>query len=230
MKRPENLIRNSLILLLLIAAGVASRFVLIDLPNVKPIAAIVLFAAFWFRSYWVAGLSLAVVMLVSNSGLDSCPWQVTAGVISGLIVAAFLGRRLGSRFSNAQEVASRPTTAIAQLFGSAFVMSLAFFVISDWFTASPPQSRFSNTLSAATCFSPQQSLAFGMQLKPAPNHASQRLPSHNDNDVSNDCFCLAATECRLGSANLCRFSGSIDAGNRRRQLRRTSKGNRFHRA
>ncbi len=131
MKRPENLIRNSLILLLLIAAGVASRFVLIDLPNVKPIAAIVLFAAFWFRSYWVAGLSLAVVMLVSNSGLDSCPWQVTAGVISGLIVAAFLGRRLGSRFSNAQEVASRPTTAIAQLFGSAFVMSLAFFVISN---------------------------------------------------------------------------------------------------
>jgi hypothetical protein len=131
MKRPENLIRNSLILLLLIAAGVASRFVLIDLPNVKPIAAIVLFAAFWFRSYWVAGLSLAVVMLVSNSGLDACPWQVTSGVMGGLVVAVFLGRRFGSRFCDAQEVASRPTTAIAQLFGSAFVMSLAFFVISN---------------------------------------------------------------------------------------------------
>lgn len=132
MKRPENLLRDSLILLILIAIGVASRFALIDLPNVKPVAAIVLFAAFWFRSYWVAGLSLVVVMLISNSGLDSCPWQITAGVMSGLVVAAVLGRRLGSRFENAREVTSRPASAIAQLFGSAFVMSLAFFVISNF--------------------------------------------------------------------------------------------------
>ncbi len=131
MKRPEYLLRDSLILLLLIAVGVASRFVLIDLPNVKPIAASVLFAAFWFRSYWVAGLSLAIVMLVSNSGLDSCPWQVTAGVIGGLVAAAFLGCRLASRFENARDVTSRPAKAIVQLFGSAFAMSLAFFVISN---------------------------------------------------------------------------------------------------
>jgi len=85
-----------------------------------------------FRSYWVAGLSLVVVMLISNSGLDSCPWQITAGVMSGLVVAAVLGRRLGSRFENAREVTSRPASAIAQLFGSAFVMSLAFFVISNF--------------------------------------------------------------------------------------------------
>ena len=132
MKRPENLLRDSLILLLLIAVGVSSRFVLIDLPNFKPIAAIVLFAAFWFRSYWVAGLSLALVMLVSNTGLDHCPWQVTVGVFGGLGVAALLGRRLASQFKNASEVSKRPGKAVAQIFGSAFAMSFAFFVISNF--------------------------------------------------------------------------------------------------
>lgn len=132
MKRPENLLRDSLILLLLIAVGIGSRFVLIDVPNFKPIAAIVLFAAFWFRSYWVAGLSLALVMLVSNSGFDHCPWQVFVGVFGGLAVAALLGRRLGSQFKNASEVSARPAKAIGQLFGSAFAMSLAFFVISNF--------------------------------------------------------------------------------------------------
>jgi len=132
MKRPENLLRDSLILLLLIAVGVGSRFVLIDLPNFKPIAAIVLFAAFWFRSYWVAGLSLVLVMLVSNTGLDHCPWQVTVGVLGGLGVAALLGRRLGSQFKDAQQVTAKPSTAMMQLFGSAFAMSLAFFVISNF--------------------------------------------------------------------------------------------------
>jgi len=80
MKQSE-VLRNVFILLLLLAIGVASRFFLIDVPNFKPIAAIVLFAAFWFRSYWVAGLSLVLVMCVSNSALDHCPWQVTLGVV-----------------------------------------------------------------------------------------------------------------------------------------------------
>ena len=132
MKRPENLLRDSLILLMLLAVGIGSRFVLIDLPNFKPIAAIVLFAAFWFRSYWVAGLSLALVMLVSNSGLDHCPWQVTAGVFGGLAVAALLGRRLGNQFKSARDVTARPVNASVQLFGSALAMSLAFFVISNF--------------------------------------------------------------------------------------------------
>lgn len=132
MKRPENLFRDSLILLLLITVGVCSRFALIDLPNVKPIAAIVLFAAFWFRSYWVAGLSLAVVMLVSNVGLDHCPWQVTVGVLGGLGVAALLGRRLSRQFKDAREVTVRPANAVGQLLGSAFAMSFAFFVISNF--------------------------------------------------------------------------------------------------
>ena len=131
MKRPDNLLRNALILLLLISLGIASRFVLLDIPNFKPVAAIVLFAAFWFRSYWVAGVSLLAVMALSNSGLDHCPWQVTLGVVSGLGVAVWSGRRLGNRFGDVGEVSRRPLSAIANLFGAAFLMSATFFLISN---------------------------------------------------------------------------------------------------
>jgi hypothetical protein len=131
MKQSE-ILKSVFVLLLLLAVGVISRFGLIDMPNFKPIAAIVLFAAFWFRSYWVAGLSLVLVMLVSNSALDHCPWQVTLGVIGGLSVAVLLGRRLRSRFENAEALSQRPIAAMSQLFGSALVMSIAFFVISNF--------------------------------------------------------------------------------------------------
>jgi len=132
MKRPENLLRDCLILLLLIAVGISSRFVLFDLPNFKPIASIVLFAAFWFRSYLVAGLALVLMMLVSNSALDHCPWQVTLGVIGGLIVAGLLGRRLHAKVGNAESVSKQPVAAVGQILGSAFAMSAAFFLISNF--------------------------------------------------------------------------------------------------
>lgn len=131
MKRPETILRDVLILLLLISVGIASRFVLVDIPNFKPIASIVLFAAFWFRSYWVAGVSLLLVMLVSNHGLDHCPWQVTVGVVGGLGLAALLGRRLRSQFESSAKVTSQPVQAISRLLGSAFLMSATFFVISN---------------------------------------------------------------------------------------------------
>lgn len=131
MKQSE-ILKSVFVLLILLAVGIFSRFGLIDVPNFKPIAAIVLFAAFWFRSYWVAGLSLLLVMFVSNSALDHCPWQVTLGVIGGLSVAALLGRRLRTRFGNADAVSKRPVAAMSNLFGSALAMSLAFFVISNF--------------------------------------------------------------------------------------------------
>ena len=130
--KPENLLRNSIILLLLVAVGIASRFVLVDVPNFKPVAAIALFAAFWFRSYWVAGLSMVLVMLVSNTGLEQCPWQVTTGVLVGLMIAAFLGQRLRTNFESSQHVTARPLSALSQLLGTTFVMSIAFFVISNF--------------------------------------------------------------------------------------------------
>ena len=132
MKKSENLIVNILVLTLLLAIGIASRFVLLDLPNVKPIAAIVMFAAFWFRSFRVAGLALLLIVLASNVGLASCPWQITCGVVGGLLVAAGLGRQLHRRFESAADVNQKPLGALLQLGGSAFVMSAAFFLISNF--------------------------------------------------------------------------------------------------
>ncbi|QEG20865.1 DUF6580 family putative transport protein [Mariniblastus fucicola] len=152
MKRPENILRDSLILLLLVAVGIGSRFVLADLPNFKPVAAIVLFAAFAFRSYLVAGLALVSVMLVSNSGLDHCPWQVTLGVVGGLGVAALLGVRLGGMFKDGRAVSDRPVKALTQFLGSVFAMSLAFFLISNFSVWSMGQWYPVSLSGLAQCF------------------------------------------------------------------------------
>lgn len=132
MNRYQNALRDISILLLLLAVGIASRFVLVELPNVKPVAAIVMFAAFWFRSFRVAGLALLLIMLVSNVGLDSCPWQITCGVIGGLLAAAWLGRNFRSRFDSARSVSQSPLMAAGLLLGSALTMSIAFFLISNF--------------------------------------------------------------------------------------------------
>lgn len=130
--KSEHILRNSVVLLLLIAAGIASRFVLVDVPNFKPIAAIALFTAFWFRSYWVAGLALIFVMQVSNTGLDQCPWQISVGVVAGLAVAALLGHRLGSKIHSTESFVAKPLASIAQVVGSALLMSVSFFLISNF--------------------------------------------------------------------------------------------------
>ena len=132
MNRYQNALRDISILLLLLAVGIASRFVLVELPNVKPVAAIVMFAAFWFRSFRVAGLALLLIMLVSNVGLDSCPWQITCGVIGGLLAAAWLGRNFRSHFDSASSVSQSPLMAAGLLLGSALTMSIAFFLISNF--------------------------------------------------------------------------------------------------
>ncbi len=132
MNRYPNIIRDTLILLVLLAIGISSRFMLLDLPNFKPVAAIVMFAAFWFRSFRVAGLALLLIMLASNVGLDSCPWQITCGVLGGLLAAAWLGRNFRSNFDSARDVSASPLRAGGLLLGSAFAMSLAFFVISNF--------------------------------------------------------------------------------------------------
>ncbi len=132
MKKSENLILSILVLALLLAIGIASRFVLLDLPNVKPLAAIAMFAAFWFRSFRVAGLALVLIVLASNIGLSSCPWQITCGVVGGLLVAAGLGRRLHRRVGRATDVTQKPVGSLLQLGGSALAMSVAFFLISNF--------------------------------------------------------------------------------------------------
>ena len=122
---------------LLITVGVVSRFALIDIPNFKPVAAIALFAAFYFRRFWAAAVLIVLVMALSNVGLASCPWPITAGVVAGLLVAAALGRSLQSTADDRWQVIATRTAA------ASLVMSLAFFTISNgavWMTGSwyPP--------------------------------------------------------------------------------------------
>ena len=62
-----------LVLLLIVAAGVASRFLLAELPNFKPVAALALFGGFYFQRRWLAVGGLVAMMLVSDFFLGKLP-------------------------------------------------------------------------------------------------------------------------------------------------------------
>jgi hypothetical protein len=128
----KNLLRDPLylgaaVLMVLIVIGVASRFLLADIPNFKPVAAIALFAAFYFRQFWVSAVAVLTVVLVSNFGLANCPWQVTTGVVGGLLVASALGYRL--KQMNSANVSG--IALLGNVIGSSLLMSIAFFLISN---------------------------------------------------------------------------------------------------
>ena len=118
----------------LVWAGVALRWQFADLPNFAPVAAVALFAGYFFRSALVGIAVPLLVMLISDTklggyhpGLMVCVYTMLA-----LPVAArgFLRRHVHvSRQGWRKAVA-----AVAGLIGCAAVASLAFFVVTNFAT------------------------------------------------------------------------------------------------
>ena len=79
------------VFLLIVAVGVASRHWLIDLPNFKPVAALCLFAGFFFRRYAVALVALVSILIISDWQLGGYQWQVALAVYGSLVIACSLG-------------------------------------------------------------------------------------------------------------------------------------------
>ena len=82
---------EALVFLAIIVLGFVSRFWLLDMPNFKPVAALVLFGAFFFRRSSVAIVALLFVMILSDFKLGVYDWTLTLSVYVGLGVAGLLG-------------------------------------------------------------------------------------------------------------------------------------------
>ena len=83
------------ILTLLVAAGAGSRVLFHDLPNFAPIAALSLFAGYFFRRWTLAVFVPLLAMAISDAVLGAYQWQMM------VVVYAML----------ALPVATRPTCA-----------------------------------------------------------------------------------------------------------------------
>ena len=111
---------DSLVFVLLVALGVGGRFQFIDIPNFTPIAAIALFAGFYFRYRMAAFIVPLLILTISNFWLPLySTWEV--GVV---IYAAFLlPVLLGSLYTRHRSV--------GLLAGSALLPSLVFYATTN---------------------------------------------------------------------------------------------------
>ena len=118
------------VFLLIILMGIAGRFWLVDLPNFKPVAALVLFGAFYFRRSWVAVAGLIAIMVLSDLRLGVYDWKLAACVYASLALAGGLGvwikRSVDSKSRNRLGIKQAGRFVVASL-----VMSTAFFVLTN---------------------------------------------------------------------------------------------------
>lgn len=114
----------------LVLAGSLVRVLLSDLPNFAPVAAIALFAGYFFRSRSVALLVPLVVMGISDFFIGSYDWHMMALVYGALTLPVFARGMLRRRFS-ADEGAT-PLRSTAGLMAGSLGASLSFFAITNF--------------------------------------------------------------------------------------------------
>ena len=118
----------------LVWAGVALRWQFAHLPNFAPVAALALFAGYFFRSALVGVAVPVLVMLISDWKLGGYhpALMVCVYTMLALPVAArgFLRRRLSASAAGWR----KKLAAMAGLIGCAVVASLAFFFVTNFAT------------------------------------------------------------------------------------------------
>lgn len=123
----------------LIIAAVTSRFFLVDYPNFKPIAAIALFAGFYFRSMTVAVCIPVISMLVSDAFFGGYEWQIALSVYGCLLASAVFGRfTLTSTKNGCKTVRTTPLLIAPFLTATFFFLctNFATWMYSGWYELS----------------------------------------------------------------------------------------------
>ncbi|HRX78296.1 MAG TPA: hypothetical protein P5307_04500 [Pirellulaceae bacterium] len=114
----------------LVLAGSLARVLLSDWPNFAPVAAIALFAGYFFRSRAVALFVPLTVMGISDFFIGSYDWQMMAIVYGALMLPVFARGVLRRWFS--LDNGASPLRATAGLLTSSLGASISFFAISNF--------------------------------------------------------------------------------------------------
>ena len=132
MKPDRKLAREAAVFLILVTLGVAGRIACDSLPNVAPVAALALFAGFYFRSWFTAALVPLVVMGISDCFIGRTEWTtqlaVYAMLIFPVVARGYLRRRL--RFDRGWLTTSLHNSAVAV--PAALVSAVAFFLVTNF--------------------------------------------------------------------------------------------------
>ena len=130
MKR-QNLI-DGLLFVLLLVIGSQVRVWLQDLPNFAPVAALALFAGYFFRS-WILAFCLPLgVMLLSDIRIGSYDWRMMALVYTMLAAPVGLGL-LMRRYLHVQRRSFAPSAlAFGGLMGCSLGGAIMFFLTTNF--------------------------------------------------------------------------------------------------
>ena len=111
----------------LIAAAVAARLLLQDLPNVSPVAALALFSGFYFRSWILAASAPLLVMLASDAWIGSYDWGLMLLVYGALVLPVSMRGTL--RKNLASPTWHRPVLSVA---ACTLASSVVFFLVTNF--------------------------------------------------------------------------------------------------
>ena len=122
---------SAVVFVLLVAAGVASRVLFRDVPNFAPIAAMALFAGYFFRRTWLAPLVPLLAMTISDCFIGRYDWKLMAVVYAMLTLPVAWGPLTRRFLAIERHSASRTARSLAGLVTCSLGCSLAFFVVTN---------------------------------------------------------------------------------------------------
>lgn len=130
MKR-QNLVEGVLFVLLVLV-GAQVRIWLQDLPNFAPVAAVALFAGYYFRS-WLLALCLPLsIMAISDLSIGGYDWRMMA-VVYGMLALPVTFRPLLRRHLSLDQGGLRAASlAVMGLIGCSLASSVLFFLITNF--------------------------------------------------------------------------------------------------
>lgn len=124
--------RDILVLIALIGGGVALRVALSDLPNFAPVAALALFAGYFFGSTVLALCVPLAVMALSDWVLGSYDWYMMALVYGMLALPALAGPWLRRTFNLQNRGKVAALMPVGGLVGSSLIASVLFFLVTNF--------------------------------------------------------------------------------------------------
>ena len=122
---PRSLNVEILVLALIFVVGFSSRFLLADVPNFKPVAALALFGGFYFQRSTLAVLGLVAILMISDFFLGSYSLSIAISVYVSLGLGVWLGRRFKGSES------SSPLARYGGVAAASFVMAVVFFLFTN---------------------------------------------------------------------------------------------------
>lgn len=116
----------------LLVAGAGARIVLHDLPNFAPVAAISLFAGYYFRSWCLAALVAPAIMAISDLKLGGYEWQMML-LVYAMLTLPVAARPLVRRFLAIERGQIAISAArLAGLVGCSLFASVLFFLSTNF--------------------------------------------------------------------------------------------------